>query len=44
MINQVIKFIWREKLKDYSVVRVKGWNVFLVDDKSGQRQTITFVA
>lgn len=36
---------YRDRLdeNEYTVVRVKSDNCFLVDDKYGQRQTVTFI-
>lgn len=35
-------FSWHLSGMDFKIIRVKGWNLFLVDDKSGQRKTISF--
>ena len=45
MMDRFIKWLWRKRLKSngYEVVKVKGWRTFLVDEKNGSRQTVTFL-
>jgi len=41
--KKIIKWFWKKRLSEYKVIKVKGFRTFLVDNKSGQRMTITLV-
>ena len=45
MIDRIVKFVWRKRLEnaEYKVVKVRGWRTFLVENKWGRRETITFM-
>ena len=39
--GQFYKWLWKNRLTDRKVIKVKGWRTFLVDNKNGPRETIT---
>jgi hypothetical protein len=40
MKHKFYKWIWRERLKEDKVLKVKGWRSFIVVNAGGNQQTI----
>lgn len=38
--DKILIWLFKEYLNDYKVIEVKGFGVFLVETKAGQRMTI----
>lgn len=40
---KIFTIFWKKRLLNDKVIKVKRWNTAIIDNKAGQRQTVTFL-